>query len=252
MLRNASWRDARVSSGVTVVVATVAIVCFGTLCNSQGQADVVIKRKLVIAQDLRLDVASGTLQCRLSKSPAGLASLAFFDVANKRSLGLAVEHDGTPTMFLRSENPKTLTQLAVPAEGSAFLFLGDASVEGKLPGFSLRDDGEIILNGADGDPRIVLSAVPAGQIRTIVSLLNRKGRQVVVLYDIGGLPNLSLADGERGARTSFVVEAKRGASVIFTDSKQRPRLSLNTDPTGIPRVMLFDPDNNLATSLKGR
>jgi hypothetical protein len=247
MTGDSRWNRARISPRLSVAIAIVGIVCMGTLCNSEVLSQNVIKRKLVIAQDLQLDVPGGNLQGRLTQSPSGLASLAFFDVRNKRSIGLTIQESGTPSFFLSTNSPKTLTSLKLAPSGSASLHLGAASVLDKtslLPGFWLLHDPALMLIDDNSMTRVSIAPASATQARSSIALLHRNGKLAINFTDgPDEVSGVSLDDGEGISRTLFSINHSRVPSLLFGDSKKRPRLVLHFDGENRPRIVLFDPDN---------
>ena len=80
-----------------LLVAGVAVLCVSTFGNGQPSPQNVIKRKLVIAEELRLDLSGTNLGARLQRADSGRVSLAFFDRHEQRHLSVGVYKDGAPS-----------------------------------------------------------------------------------------------------------------------------------------------------------
>ncbi len=186
MVHNSSSRPSRTGSLPGAVVAVGVIFCIGTLCKSQSSPQNVIKCRLIVAEELRLDLPGSKLEARLSKSATGLASLAFFDLKNRRSIGVTVGGNGSPTVFLTTRNPNTLTSLELSPAGSAQLELGDAAAAERPslpPGIRLLDSASIMFIGDNEETWVSIAAEQTKPQQSSIMLLGRGGKRGISLVD---------------------------------------------------------------------
>ncbi len=209
----------RTGSLPSVVIAIGAILCVGTLCRSQPSPQNVIKCKLIIAEELSLDLSGTKLAARLSKSASGLASLAFFDSNNSRSVGVTVQGNGDPTVFMTTANPRTLTSLELSSKGSASLRLGEETESEQLslpPGIRLLDSAVIMFIGENGETRVSLDAEPTEKVRSNVELIDSNGKPGIRLLDSSNQSSrISLYDRKHILKSGVVVEPP-GARAFFS------------------------------------
>jgi hypothetical protein len=237
-----------------VVVGTVAILCIASLGKSQPTTQNEIKRKLIIAEELSLELPGAKLAAHLSKAASGMASLSFFDSKNHRSVGVTVQSDGRPTVFLTTPSPRTLTSLGLSPSGSARLQLGEESeLEGPSlpPCVLLSDSAAVMFVGADGETRVSIDAGQAKQVRSGILLRDRQGKFLISLLNSDSqLSQISLNDRNKVVKSTVVIESPGGPSIFFGDSQQRPRLVLDLDAQGTPKIMLQDPVNRRSQLVK--
>ena len=106
MFRHATRVPQRFGNLLGVTLAILAVLWIGTGGNGQPAVQDKIKRKLIIAEQLGLDVPGAKASVRFAKSADGRASLEFLDATGKRSLRLSVASTGSPALFVTTTDPR--------------------------------------------------------------------------------------------------------------------------------------------------
>lgn len=241
MFRRATRVPQRFGNLLGVTLAILAVLWIGAGGNGQPAAQDKINRKLIIAEQLALDVPGAKAVVRFAKSPDGRASLEFLDAASKRSVRLSVASAGNPALFVTTADPATTTSLGLGSSGAAALVLSEGAPAGKeqpRPRIVFDDSGAVSLIDREGHALVMLDAQKMPREHAAITMRDSRDRSGIFLQRTNEMSHLSLADGKGGIRSLQRLNREQLPSVLFGDSRTRPRIIVGIDAEDIPRLLL--------------
>ena len=246
MFRRATRVPQRFANPLGVTFAILAVLWIGTGGHGQPAVQDKIKRKLIIAEQLGLDIPGAKAGVRFAKSADGRTSLEFLDAGSKRSLRLSVANTGSPALFVTTTDPDTTTSIGLGSSGPAALVLSEGGPLGKQQPrqrIVADDSGVVSLNDRVGNVLVMLNALKMPREQAAITMLNSRDRSGVFLKSTSEMSQLSLADGKGGIRSLQMLNRDQLPSVLFGDPRTRPRIIVGIDADDIPRLLLqeFDP-----------
>jgi len=240
------FRLVRRLAGVVIVIgATHCLLVHASFSRQANQE--VMKRKLVIAENLQLNSSGAGIGAILAVDPKKDAGITFFNL--KSSSSLHVGNIVSPFVSLRSETGVGMNISILPP-GYASIQLQSRLPVAELSLAVYEDDQPVAFWEDSHGARVNVFGAGASGDPAGISLFDKVGKLVLRLGRSSRMINMSLFDSQGHLRSILGQLAGKGPGFLLYDRALHPLIEFTEDPVGRPLIKVNDPVARESRTLK--